>query len=336
MKKIGQQDRSTLRLSRTQLALARQYAEKPSGPLFGELNVLVHGCAFAPAPEVWSLYDKVDGAEYWVSDLGNFAVWREAPARIWDWRKYPQAVLYVDGKKAGRDIHVLVARAFCTWKPGDNVVRHLNSDPHTNHANNLMPGTQVENMEDLRDKALGRVRTIAAPATEVWRLSDEYAGVRISNLGNVNLGWWLAFNTHGYVLKRGPRAGTKKHIGVTIKANEKACTIRLHRIVWEAFRGKIPNGAYVRHLNDDPHDNRLVNLAIGTALENAADRDRNSHQRYGDDHGGTKYSDAQRRHLIDLTKAGIPVAKAANLSGIARCSAYRIVNRYKAGLRFTK
>jgi hypothetical protein len=46
----------------------------------------------------------------------------------------------------------------------------------------------------------------------------------------------------------------------------------VHVLVLEAFVGPRPHGAVVRHLNGDNQDNRLENLAWGTALENARDR----------------------------------------------------------------
>src|SRR5262245_15574121 len=38
----------------------------------------------------------------------------------------------------------------------------------------------------------------------------------------------------------------------------------VHHLVLEAFVGPRPSGMEARHLNDDPSDNRLVNLAYGT------------------------------------------------------------------------
>ena len=50
---------------------------------------------------------------------------------------------------------------------------------------------------------------------------------------------------------------------------------RIHILVLEAFHGSCPPGMECRHLNDDPSDNRLVNLRWGTNRENKLDRVRN-------------------------------------------------------------
>ncbi len=46
----------------------------------------------------------------------------------------------------------------------------------------------------------------------------------------------------------------------------------VHQLVLAAFVGPRPDGMLTRHLNGDPADNRLVNLAYGTASENMRDR----------------------------------------------------------------
>lgn len=51
----------------------------------------------------------------------------------------------------------------------------------------------------------------------------------------------------------------------------------VHVAVCLAWHGPPPfEGALVRHLDDDPHNNDPANLRWGTRLENAADRRRNS------------------------------------------------------------
>lgn len=50
---------------------------------------------------------------------------------------------------------------------------------------------------------------------------------------------------------------------------------RTHRLVAHAFIGPCPTGMYVCHWNDDPTDNRLLNLRYATPSENNFDMVRN-------------------------------------------------------------
>jgi len=315
-----------------QVQLARKQKEKASGPLWGELNVLLYGTPNSPEKEQWCLIRCSKTVQYWVSDLGHFAVWREGPAAIWVRNGYPQGVVYVDGRTRPRAIHTLVATQFCKWKPGDKLVRHLNSNRHDNHANNLMPGLHSENMRDRKNKLNGIVPEVLPPLREVWKLSDTYAGVRISNMGRVTLGWWVVFNSDGYSYKQGARKRTKKHVSLKIVLEGTVRYELLHRLMYEAFIGAIPPRAQIRHWNDDPHDNRLENLVVGTPANNVADRIRNGHQRYGQDHPNAKYSDKQRGRFIELIASGLNTREAASLAGIGIHTAYQILWRIRKGL----
>lgn len=42
----------------------------------------------------------------------------------------------------------------------------------------------------------------------------------------------------------------------------------VHRLVWEAFNGKIPDGMQINHINEIKDDNRLSNLSLTTTKEN--------------------------------------------------------------------
>lgn len=44
---------------------------------------------------------------------------------------------------------------------------------------------------------------------------------------------------------------------------------RVHRLIWEAFNGEIPDGMEIDHINTNRCDNRLCNLQLCTRKENA-------------------------------------------------------------------
>lgn len=44
----------------------------------------------------------------------------------------------------------------------------------------------------------------------------------------------------------------------------------LHRLVWETFRGPIPEGMTIDHINNNKNDNDINNLQLLTAEDNAA------------------------------------------------------------------
>lgn len=70
------------------------------------------------------------------------------------------------------------------------------------------------------------------------------------------------------------------HIDMSLRLNGRRIHRYLHRLVAEAF---IPNPCgypEVRHLNDDPSDNEIDNLAWGTQYDNMQDCIRNGHFRY--------------------------------------------------------
>lgn len=51
--------------------------------------------------------------------------------------------------------------------------------------------------------------------------------------------------------------------------NNKRCVLQ-HRIVWETFKGVIPDGYEIDHINTIKTDNRLENLRLVTPKENMA------------------------------------------------------------------
>lgn len=66
-----------------------------------------------------------------------------------------------------------------------------------------------------------------------------------------------------------------RYLGVRLERKGKTRDFRLHRLVAETFVPNPDNLPVVRHLNDDPLDNRVENLKWGTYSENQLDSVRN-------------------------------------------------------------
>lgn len=79
----------------------------------------------------------------------------------------------------------------------------------------------------------------------------------------------------GHILKPGTYRRGHKHVTFTrvTDAGKERQTYQVHRLVVLTFTGSCPEDLQVRHLDGNPANNRLDNLALGTALENARDRD---------------------------------------------------------------
>ena len=67
----------------------------------------------------------------------------------------------------------------------------------------------------------------------------------------------------------------KCHLRKHGQSGQKACYV--HRFVWECFKGVIPEGKVIDHINNNKEDNRLCNLHLITQQQNckksAKDRD---------------------------------------------------------------
>jgi len=80
-------------------------------------------------------------------------------------------------------------------------------------------------------------------------------------------------------------------------------TLYVHRLVLIAFRGLPPVGYEARHLNGDPADNRLSNLAWGSRKHNEADKVRHARSNRGTRNGQSLLS---QREVNAIRKATGP------------------------------
>lgn len=94
---------------------------------------------------------------------------------------------------------------------------------------------------------------------EIWKPVLGFEGrYEVSNLGNVKS---LITNK---LLK--PKTTSRGYMFVNLGKELK--TKLVHRLVWEAFNGPIPEGLQINHLDENKHNNSLTNLSLVTQREN--------------------------------------------------------------------
>lgn len=98
---------------------------------------------------------------------------------------------------------------------------------------------------------------------EIWKDINGYKGLyQVSNLGNVKS---LRFGKEKFLKTEITIYG---YCRVTLTKNKQQHHYAVHRLVYEAFYGKIPFWMQVNHINENKTDNRLCNLNIMTPKAN--------------------------------------------------------------------
>ena len=106
---------------------------------------------------------------------------------------------------------------------------------------------------------------------EIWIDIPDFIGIyQVSSLGKFKS--LDRINAVGRKLKGKPLRFGKSgdYLTVVLYKNGQRKTYLVHRIVWSAFNGPIPEGMTVNHINEDKTDNRLENLNLMTQAENNA------------------------------------------------------------------
>lgn len=112
---------------------------------------------------------------------------------------------------------------------------------------------------------------------ETWRPVLGFEGIyEVSDRGRVRSVERVAVRSNGrpHTVRSKMRSAKrlrKGHLAVTLVKDGQLYNRTVHRLVLESFVGLRPEGMMCRHLNGDPADNRLENLAWGTASENQQD-----------------------------------------------------------------
>ena len=98
---------------------------------------------------------------------------------------------------------------------------------------------------------------------EIWKSIKGYENLyEASNWGRIGSLW------HGKVRILKPCKISKGYLHVCLWKDGKYKNFFVHRLVYEAFNGAIPDGIQVNHIDEDKTNNRLENLNLMTCREN--------------------------------------------------------------------
>lgn len=145
---------------------------------------------------------------------------------------------------------------------------------------------------------------LAIPPKEEWRPVVGFPLYEVSSEGRVRS--WARNKTTPRILKQWPSGRGQQYLQVELTGQARR---KVQHLVAEAFIGPRPEGQVLRHLNDEGHDNRVVNLAYGTPGQNIADAYANGRR--------VRVTHCPRNHPYDATNAYI------NPSGYRHCRTCR-------------
>lgn len=108
---------------------------------------------------------------------------------------------------------------------------------------------------------------------EVWKDIPNYVGLyQASSFGRIRA---LNYHRSKRIVILKPSIGATGYLIVSLSKDNVRRTYKVHRLVYEAFNGEIPEDMQVNHINEIKTDNSVWNLNLMTAGENTNYGNRN-------------------------------------------------------------
>ena len=132
------------------------------------------------------------------------------------------------------------------------------------------------------------------------------------------------FNDKG--LKRKFSVKKTGYCEITLSINGKVSYRLLHRVVWEAFYGSIPNGYHINHIDGNKTNNELSNLECISPKDNY-EHSKMHMVRRGVDVNTAKLDEYKVVKIRKLALSGSSVKDLAKDFGITDSAIRRVVNK---------
>lgn len=211
---------------------------------------------------------------YLVRDDGT--VWSELRKRVLkgtiDTHDYPVVFLSQNGITRNYLVHRLVAEAFVPNPNNYNVVHHKDNNKLNAAANNLEWVTMSENVKaaiPTRKKATNNQKYNGDYTDANWKIITDFPDYSICEDGRV------VNNQTRNILVPGDRNGYKR---VQLRVNGKTSIRSLHRLLYEAFIGPIPQDMVIDHIDGNKANNNLSNLRLVSQSDNMKNAMKNGHK----------------------------------------------------------
>jgi hypothetical protein len=127
-----------------------------------------------------------------------------------------------------------------------------------------------------------------------------------------------------------PHKKPNGYLAIDMQRDQERHRFYVHRLVWQTFRGVIPNGLEINHRNGDKADNRLKNLELITRSDNMLHSfqtlDPSLNRSFGATHHKAKLSEDDVKEVLRLSTAGNSRNKIAELFGVSGTAIGYILN----------
>lgn len=168
---------------------------------------------------------------------------------------------------------------------------------------------------------------------EQWLPIDGFPGYEVSNLGRVRT--WRDFrgNPFGrntpHILKLRRNAKRGNYLAIDLVRDRKYHRKLIHSLVLNAFVGPKPEGMECRHLDGDPGNAKVSNLAWGTPTQNHADKRCHGTSNAGSRNPMAKLTAQDVRSIRELSKTGMSQRLIAKQFGISQPAVSNVLTNHR-------